>query len=30
VQAKVVKFHQDIPGVAHHINAALFDSIPFT
>jgi hypothetical protein len=30
VQAKVANFHHDNPGVACHINAALFDSIPFT
>jgi hypothetical protein len=30
VQAKVVKFHHKNPGAAHHINAAIFDSISFT
>jgi hypothetical protein len=29
-QAKVAKFHCENPGVAYHINAALFHSIPFT
>jgi hypothetical protein len=27
---KVAKFHHDNPGAARHINAAIFDSIPFT
>jgi hypothetical protein len=27
---KVAKFHCDDPGAARHINAAIFDSIPFT
>jgi hypothetical protein len=30
VQAKVAKFHQDNLGAAQHINAAIFNSIPFT
>jgi hypothetical protein len=29
-KAKVAKFHRDNPGAARHINAAIFDSIPFT
>jgi hypothetical protein len=27
---KVAKFHHNNPGAACHINAAIFDSIPFT
>jgi hypothetical protein len=27
---KVAKFHRDNPGAARHINAVIFDSIPFT
>jgi hypothetical protein len=27
---KVAKFHRNNPGAARHINAAIFDSIPFT
>jgi hypothetical protein len=31
VHAKpIVQFHRKYPGVARHINAAIFDSIPFT
>jgi hypothetical protein len=29
-RVKVVKFHHKNPGAAHHINTAIFDSIPFT
>jgi hypothetical protein len=27
---KIVQFHHKYPGTACHINAAIFDSIPFT
>jgi hypothetical protein len=27
---KIVQFHHKYPGVAHHINVATFNSIPFT
>jgi hypothetical protein len=27
---KITQFHRKYPGAAHHINAAIFDSIPFT
>jgi hypothetical protein len=27
---KIAQFHHTYPGAAHHINAAIFDSIPFT
>jgi hypothetical protein len=27
---KIAQFHRRHPGTAHYINAALFDSIPFT
>jgi hypothetical protein len=27
---KIVQFHCKYPGTARHINAAIFDSIPFT
>jgi hypothetical protein len=27
---KIALFHRKYPGAAHHINAAIFDSIPFT
>jgi hypothetical protein len=29
-KSKIAQFHRKHPGAAHHINAALFDSIPFT
>jgi hypothetical protein len=29
-QVKVSKFHRENLGVARHINAAIFDTIPFT
>jgi hypothetical protein len=28
--SKIAKFHRKHPGTARHINAAIFDSIPFT
>jgi hypothetical protein len=27
---KIAQFHHKYPGAAHHINTAIFDSIPFT
>jgi hypothetical protein len=27
---KIAQFHRKYPGTARHINAAIFDSIPFT
>jgi hypothetical protein len=27
---KIAQFHSKYPGAARHINAAIFDSIPFT
>jgi hypothetical protein len=27
---KIAQFHRKYPGAAHHINAAIFNSIPFT
>jgi hypothetical protein len=27
---KIAQFHRKHPGAAHHINVAIFDSIPFT
>jgi hypothetical protein len=27
---KIAQFHRKYPGAAHHINVAIFDSIPFT
>jgi hypothetical protein len=27
---KIVQFHRKHPGAAHHINAAIFNLIPFT
>jgi hypothetical protein len=27
---KIVLFHHKYPGTAHHINTAIFNSIPFT
>jgi hypothetical protein len=27
---KIAQFHCKYPGAAHHINAAIFNSIPFT
>jgi hypothetical protein len=29
-KSKIVQFHRKYPGAAHHINAAIFNSIPFT
>jgi hypothetical protein len=29
-KSKIAQFHRKHPGTAHHINAATFDSIPFT
>jgi hypothetical protein len=29
-QVKVEKFHCEDPGAAHHINAVIFDTTPFT
>jgi hypothetical protein len=29
-KSKMVQFHRKQPGTARHINAAIFDSIPFT
>jgi hypothetical protein len=29
-KSKIVQFHRKYPGAACHINAAIFDSIPFT
>jgi hypothetical protein len=29
-KARVAKFHHDNPGVACHINTAIFNNIPFT
>jgi hypothetical protein len=29
-KSKIAQFHRKHPGAAHHINVALFDSIPFT
>jgi hypothetical protein len=29
-KSKIVQFHHKHPGAARHINAAIFDSIPFT